>query len=243
MEFNIKKKSTLPFIQVSVNKDGKSDYNYNKTNLSDSTIYFYMKDIETGTYKIAKAVATYSSDDNSIYYQFSKKNTGNTGRYEGEFKIETSQGIIELPLKDKIYINVLDSFSDSDFCCGPNQNINPTPIPPTPAPPGIYYGKVNNPTINNGDISSLTFINTNDPTNSYVTLPDGNGYGYILIPDNLNQPKQFKDSDNGCNGFNIPTNNIGTINLVDTNGFLVTYNIYRSYYKFGGEINNWMCSN
>jgi hypothetical protein len=242
MEFNIKKKSTLPFIQVSVNKDGKSDYNYNKTNLSDSTIYFYMKDIETGTYKIAKAVATYSSDDNSIYYQFSKKNTGNTGRYEGEFKIETSQGIIELPLKDKIYINVLDSFSDSDFCCGPNQNINPTPIPPTPAPPGIYYGKVNSPTINSGDISSLTFLTTPTGVNFYITQPEGNGYGYILVPTTITQPIKFRDSNSGCNGFIIPTNNIDTINLVDTEGFLVTYNIYRTYYKFNGEVDVWLCN-
>jgi hypothetical protein len=127
MEFNIKKKSTLPYIEVDVIKDGRNDYNFIGTDLTDSTIYFYMKDVETGVYKIAKASATFSSDNNSIYYQFSKKNTGNVGRYEGEFKIETDQGIIDLPLKEKLFINVLDSFSNSDFCCGPNQNVNPEP--------------------------------------------------------------------------------------------------------------------
>jgi hypothetical protein len=201
-----------------------------------------MKDVDTGIYKIAKATANYSTENNSIYFQFSKKNTGSVGRYEGEFKIETEQGVIELPLKEKLFINVLESFSNTDFCCGTDQNINPEPIPPSPAAPGIYYGKFINPTINSGDISSLTFFNTNDPTDSYVTFSSGNGYGYILIPNNLNQPNGFRDSLSGCNGFNIPTNNIGTINLVDTNGFLVTYNIYRTYYIFNGSANLWMCS-
>jgi len=223
-------------------KDGKNDYNYNNTNLSDSTIYFYMKDVDSGNYKIAKAVATYSNEDNSIYYQFSKKNTGSVGRYEGEFKIETSQGIIDLPLKDKIYINVLESFSDSDFCCGTNQNINPTPIPPTPATPGIYYGKVNSPSITNMDVSSMSFLTTSSGNNFYITQQTGPGYGYILVPTTISQPITFRDSASGCNGFIIPTNNIGTINLVDTNGFLVTYNIYRTYYKFNGEVNVWLCN-
>jgi hypothetical protein len=147
---------------------------------------------------------------------------------------------VHILLRDKIYINVLDSFSDSDFCCSPNQNINP--IPPTPSPPGIYYGKVNNPTINSGDISSLTFLTTPTGVNFYITQPEGNGYGYILVPTTITQPIKFRDSNSGCNGFIIPTNNIDTINLVDTEGFLVTYNIYRTYYKFNGEVDIWLCN-
>jgi len=242
MEFNIKKKSTLPYIEVDVIKDGRTDYNFIGTDLTDSTIYFYMKDVETGVYKIAKASATFSSDNNSIYYQFSKKNTGNVGRYEGEFKIETDQGIIDLPLKEKLFINVLDSFSNSDFCCGPNQNVNPEPIPPMPAAPGIYYGKVDKTSITNIDVSSLTFENTNQGGNLYVTVDVGIGYGYILVPTSISQPTGFRDSTGGCYGFNIPINNVGTINLVDANGFLVTYNIYRTFNKFNGEVNIWLCS-
>ena len=240
MEFNIKKKSTLPFIEVNMIKDGGNDYKFNGADLLTSTIYFYMKDVETGVYKIAKAIALYNKENNSIYFQFSKKNTGNTGRYEGEFKIETDQGIIDLPLKEKIYINVLESFSDSGFCCGPSQNNNP--IPPKPAPSGIYYGKVNNTTITNMDVSNMTFLTTSSGNNFYITQPSGVGYGFILIPIDITQPTGFRDSTVGCNGFNIPTNNIGTINLVDTNGFLVTYNIYRTYYSFNGEVNIWMCN-
>jgi hypothetical protein len=124
MEFNIKKKSTLPMIEVSMFKDGKSDYNFIKADLSTSTIYFYMKDVDKEVYKIAKAIANFNNENNSIYFQFSKKNTDSVGRYEGEFKIQTEQGIIDLPLKEKLFINVLDSLSDPDFCCGPNKFTN-----------------------------------------------------------------------------------------------------------------------
>ena len=72
---------------------------------------------ETGVYKIAKGTSTFDSTTNSIYYQFTKKNTSEVNRYEGEFKIQTQEGIVDLPLSDKIYINVLDSISNSDFCC------------------------------------------------------------------------------------------------------------------------------
>ena len=46
-----------------------------------------------------------------------KKNTNNVGRYEGTFKIINSQGEIELPLRETVFINVLDSISNVDFCC------------------------------------------------------------------------------------------------------------------------------
>jgi hypothetical protein len=117
MEFNIRKGSTLPFIDVEYIKDGNKDYNYTSTNLSGATIYFYMKTVDTGVYKIAKSISTFDPTNNTIYYQFTKKNTSDVGRYEGEFKIQTQQGIVVLPIYDKIFINVLPSFSDSDFCC------------------------------------------------------------------------------------------------------------------------------
>ena len=122
MEFNIRKGATLPFIEVNLIKDGRTDYNYVGTNLSGNTIYFYMKNVETGFYKISNSIATFSTIDNTIYYQFTKKNTNTVGRYEGGFKIYTDQGLIELPLRNKIFINVLESISNVDFCCGKNKN-------------------------------------------------------------------------------------------------------------------------
>ena len=117
MEFNIRKKATLPYLEVDLHKSGRLDYNLKNTNLSGSTIYLYMKNVETGTYKLAKGVCVYSQENNSIYYQFTKKNSSHIGRFEVEFRISNDQGEITLPLTEKIFVNVLESFSNSDFCC------------------------------------------------------------------------------------------------------------------------------
>jgi hypothetical protein len=129
----------------------------------------------------------------------------------------------------------------------PTQPICPTATPgptptPAPAPSGIYYGKFTGTTVTGGDISTFTFVTTNNPTNSYVTFSTGTAYGYILIPITLTQPTGFRDSDVGCSGFNIPMNNIGTIIIIDGNGFPITYNIYRTFYPFFGDTDCWLCN-
>lgn len=125
----------------------------------------------------------------------------------------------------------------------PTQTPTPTPTPtPKPDLPGIYYGKLSNSTITSGDVLTFTFTYTNDPTNSFVTYPLGLGFGYILIPISLPQPNGFRDSNAGCSGFNIPTNNIGQIIIIDGNGFPITYNIYRTFFPFFGDVDCWLCS-
>lgn len=126
----------------------------------------------------------------------------------------------------------------------PCKTPTPTPTPTTsllPSASGIYYGKFSGVTITSGDVTTFTFITTNDPTDSFVTFPTGTAYGYILIPISLQQPSEFRDSDNGCSGNNIPMNNIGSVVIIDTNGFAITYNIYRTFYKFFGNADCWMC--
>lgn len=127
----------------------------------------------------------------------------------------------------------------------------PTPTPtstPTPTPtlppdlPGIYYGKFSGSTITVGNISGFTFEYTNDPTNNFVSFVTGSGYSYILIPISLPQPTGFRDSNIGCTGFNIPTNNIGQIIIIDGNGYPITYNIYRSFFPFFGDVDCWLCN-
>jgi hypothetical protein len=117
MEFFIKKNATLPILEVNLIKDGRLDYNYIKTNLSGNTIYFNMMDVDNDFYKVANGISIYDSSNYSIYYQFTKKNTNKTGRYYGEFTIINDQGTVILPLREKIFITVLDSFVDPDFCC------------------------------------------------------------------------------------------------------------------------------
>jgi hypothetical protein len=132
----------------------------------------------------------------------------------------------------------------------PTRTPTPTPTPtptrtpgasPIPAAPGIYYGKFSGATITIGNIGNLIFMNTNDPRESYVPFGLGKGYGYILIPQSIPQPNEFRDSETGCSGNYIPINNKGSIVIVDTNGFPITYNVYRTYFTFNGSVFCWMC--
>jgi hypothetical protein len=141
------------------------------------------------------------------------------------------------------------SCTDPCFCVTKTPTPTPTHTPtntPTPTTfpdsPGIYYGKFNNTTITSADTGSLTFIYTNNPQDSHVTFSVGLGYGYILIPTYIPQPTGFRNSNSGCSGFVMPTNNIGTVVIVDANGILITYNIYRTFNTFGGQSDSWMCS-
>ena len=99
-------------------------------------------------------------------------------------------------------------------------------------------------TITSGDVSSLTFVYTNDPTDTFFTLPLSviPTYGYILIPITLPQPIGFRDSNSGCDGNNIPTNNINTIIIIDGNGIPITYNTYRTFWPFTGDVDCWLCN-
>jgi len=127
--------------------------------------------------------------------------------------------------------------------CGPTPTPTPTPsVTPVPDLPGIYYGKLIDGVISSGDVSSLTFIYTDDPTDNYITYPLGMGYGYVLIPITLPQPVGFRDSTGGCFGFNIPTNNLGQIIILDSGGFPITYNIYRTFFSINGEVTCWLCA-
>jgi len=77
---------------------------------------------------------------------------------------------------------------------------------------------------------------------TFVEFTIGLGYGYILVPTTFAQPTQFRDSLSGCNGFVVPTISNGQIIIIDGAGFPITYNIYRTYFNFNGNIYSWMCS-
>jgi hypothetical protein len=158
--------------------------------------------------------------------------------------LKLEQGDITLPLREKMFINILESISNSDFCCGPNNYINPAP---TPVATGVYYGKFISNTITSGEVlTNLSFITTSLPTDTYYNLPTKPTpeYGYILIPTSLNQPTEFRDSSSGCFGNNVPMDNtlIEQVVINDINGFPTTYNVYRTFYPFVGQINLWLCN-
>jgi hypothetical protein len=149
MEFFIKKNATLPLLKLQVVKDGRSDYNNFMELLETSTIFFSMVNSETGIPKITSRPAGFVEkifdDPNAepeyyIYYQFTKQDTSIEGRYEGQFLVKTFEGNVILPVREKLYIYVQESFIADDLeyntcytstfpCCGnpvivdnPNEN-------------------------------------------------------------------------------------------------------------------------
>jgi hypothetical protein len=124
MEFFIKKNATLPVLKLQVVKDGRSDYNSFMKTIELSAIFFSMVDVETGIPKISSRPAGFveklfedpnASPEYYIYYQFSNKDTSKVGRYEAQFMMRNDEGVLILPIREKLYINVQDSFIADDL--------------------------------------------------------------------------------------------------------------------------------
>jgi hypothetical protein len=170
MEFFIKKNATLPILKLQVVKDGRSDYNSFMDMIEESAIFFSMTNVETGIPKISTSpggfVEKVLMDPNSepeyyVYYQFKPQDTNKTARYEAQFLLRNSQGVLILPIREQLFINVQESFIAEDLpyedcyliefpccntvcqttttttteCCCPQDTPTPTPTgtpPPTP---------------------------------------------------------------------------------------------------------------
>lgn len=119
MEFYIKQNSTLPILKMEIIKDGRSDYNLNSF-LSASTTFFislYNKVNDKFLFASKECFVTseYSEfEGKDLYYlnyQFINKDTTKVGRYEVQVSIPSDQGVIVLPLREKYYVNIVESFS------------------------------------------------------------------------------------------------------------------------------------
>ena len=119
MEFFIKKNSTLPLLKLQVVKDGRSDYNNFMELLETSSIFFSMVNVETGVLKITSKPAGFVEktflDPNAepeyyIYYQFTNTDTNTVGKFEGQFLIKNDDGNLILPIREKLFIYIQDSF-------------------------------------------------------------------------------------------------------------------------------------
>jgi len=441
MEFNIKQNSTLPLLKLQVVKNGRNDYNNFMDLLEVSAIFFSMVDIETGISKISSRPAGIVEKENVdpnaepeyyIYYQFQNRDTNKVGRYEGEFLIKTDDGVLILPIREKLFINIQESFIADDLpyetcytsefpCCvngpyttttttvtgtttttttiaptpTPTSTITPTPTPttsqnltptstptltPTPTPteppliisftPLIIPGSIKvqfvvtlskplnfeysgtgiiNLTLKTGEILKLTetvivpkgqlvgvkLVTINDsfenvldasseklehkvelpefteeikkpiigvtptptptPTNTptitptstltptptptkktinkkvlYGKLPSQRilngskpnnfvssekesvidqyfkfnsdfGFCYILVPKDFEQPRTFRNSVEGCNGFLVPFVRIEDVEITDSNSYVNTYYVYRSFVSTSSGVDIWIC--
>lgn len=137
MNFFIRQNSTLPILKVQVVKDSRNNFREFDNGLSGATITFSMYEENTGTYRILdrpafiELVPDSSPAEYYVYYPFRKTDTKKIGGYIGEFKISYPTSEIILPLREKLYINITESFVNSDTCCRPNRGMRPI-IMPTP---------------------------------------------------------------------------------------------------------------
>jgi len=170
MEFFIKKNATLPILKLQVVKDGRSDYNSFMDMIEESAIFFSMTNVETGIPKISTNTAGFvekvllepnADPEYYIYYQFKPQDTNKTARYEAQFLLRNSQGVLILPIREQLFINVQESFIAEDLpyndcyliefpccntvcptttttttvCCCPQDTPTPTPTStPQPTP-------------------------------------------------------------------------------------------------------------
>jgi hypothetical protein len=124
MNFDIKKNATLPVLKLGVVKDGRSDYNNFMKQIEVSSLFFSMIDTETGVPKIMSRPASYVEktqlDPNAepeyyIYYQFTNTDTNTVGQFEGQFMLKNNDGVLILPIREKLIINVHESFIADDL--------------------------------------------------------------------------------------------------------------------------------
>jgi hypothetical protein len=119
MEFFIVQNSTLPVLKMELDFNGKSSMEEFNSIIENSSIFFSMKNVVDGNYKILNKKAGFTNkvfiEPNSkveyyIYYKFNLRDTNKVGRYEGEFVFINDDGTLILPIKEKLYINIVENF-------------------------------------------------------------------------------------------------------------------------------------
>ena len=129
MDFFIRKNSVLPILKMKLVKDGRNDFRNFWSMMENCAITFSMKNTKTNVYKIAnvtgeliqKATDIGVDDEYYIAYRWQSGDTNEIGVFVGEFNIkffDTEQnnleiGDLKVPIKDNLYIHILDSFTVS----------------------------------------------------------------------------------------------------------------------------------
>lgn len=128
MEFIIKKGSVNPVLRMELIKDGRYDFKKAMIDnaIQDSVVKFYMKDVETGLLKVAKADADIvlaqeegCEEKYILQYKWKERDTKKEGTYEGWFEIDFNGNLKEegvdypsgkmiVPIQEKLQIIILD---------------------------------------------------------------------------------------------------------------------------------------
>ena len=127
-EFFIRKGSVNPVLRMELIKDGRYDFKKSMIDnaLQDSVVKFYMKDVETGLLKVAKADADIvlaqeegCEEKYILQYKWKERDTKKEGTYEGWFEINFNGNLKEegadypsgkmiVPIQEKLQIVILD---------------------------------------------------------------------------------------------------------------------------------------
>jgi hypothetical protein len=106
-----------------------------------------------------------------------------------------------------------------------------------------YYGKNVNTSLTAAQITGLTTTNlVSSVVNTAITFGFGTEFIYVVIPQSMGQPTDWRDSTTGCFGNNIPYSNISATTITNAYGISIPYNIYRSTNQITGAQNVWLCS-
>ena len=196
MEFTIGQNSTLPLLKLQVVKDGIESYNSMMEFIETSSIFFSMVDTTNEIPKIYTKPAGFveklgmtenASPEYYVYYRFSPEDTNRPGRYEGQFMFINESGTLVLPIREKLFINITESYVANDL---PYVNFNktnyncyltpfPTPDPSqTPYPilsttPTVTPTMTPTPTITSTSTPTptITSTSTNTPTPTNTKTP------------------------------------------------------------------------
>lgn len=125
--FFIKKDSTLPILKMKVVNDGRFDYKKIFDRLENAAVTFSMVD-EKGVPRVynqqgllipVEKVACPEEEEFYIGYQFKLKDTKKVGCYKAEFKLDflDDGASLIVPIREDLYVNVVDSIVDSTIVC------------------------------------------------------------------------------------------------------------------------------
>lgn len=118
MDFFISQNATLPVLKMELDFDGKSSIEDLNSFITESSIFFSMKSVIDGNFKILNKKAGFTNkifvEPNSkpeyyVYYQFNSRDTNTIGKFEGEFLFRGENGTVILPIKEKLYINIIEN--------------------------------------------------------------------------------------------------------------------------------------
>lgn len=200
MEFTIGQNATLPILKLQVVKDGIQDYESMMDFIEQSSIFFTMVNTENGVAKVFTKSAGFvekleinpnSSPEYYVYYRFRPQDTSRIGRYEGQFMFINESGTLVLPIRERLFINVVENYIATDLpysnCYNLNYSCCVTPfptLPPTPTPypvlsqtptPKVTDTPTPTPTPTNTQTKTPTQTQTptvtNTPTNTNTQTP------------------------------------------------------------------------